>query len=105
MTRPLWWSTPPTRSGEARIRDHGNEVAVFNPDTEVLTLMNPSAFALWELCDGDTTPDEMVAAVADLTRVDEESARRDVEKGLAELAELGLVHLAHNGGEPASEGD
>ncbi len=66
---------------------------MFNPVTEVLTLMNPSAFALWQLCDGETTPEEMVAAVADLTKVDEVEARQDVEKGLSELAVLGLVRL------------
>lgn len=93
MSRPEWWSTPPTRSGEARIRNHGNEVAVFNPETEVLTLMNPSAFALWELCDGETTPDEMVAAVTDLAKVDKDAAIKDVANGLAALAELGLVEL------------
>lgn len=66
---------------------------MFDPDTQVLTLMNPSAFAIWELCDGETSPKEMADAVAELTGVDSARAQSDLEKGLTDLAALGLVRL------------
>lgn len=104
MTASWWTRARPVRHGEAWVRKHGEEVAVFNPDTETLTLMNPSAFAIWELCDGATTPAEMADAVAELASVAGDQARADVEKALEELGELGLVEVSHEGGEDATAG-
>jgi hypothetical protein len=104
MTSAWWAKSHPIRHGEAWVRKHGEEVAVFNPDTETLTLMNPSAFAIWELCDGATTPAEMADAVAELASVAGEQARADVEKALDELGELGLVEIPDAPGEDADAG-
>lgn len=98
--QPPWWLTPPTNHGEAWVRRHGDEVAVYDPDTETLTLMNPSAFAIWELCDGETSPEEMAQAVAELTGVDVDRAHSDLEKGLTDLAALGLVRLTPDQAQP-----
>lgn len=84
------------------MRRHGEEVAVYDPDTETLTLMNPSAFAIWELCDGETSPEEMAQAVAELTGVDVARAHSDLEKGLTDLAALGLVRLTPRAAESGS---
>lgn len=53
--------------------------------------LNPTARALWELCDGATSIDEMVQAVCDLFTIDPERARTDVEAALQDLRVSGLI--------------
>ena len=53
--------------------------------------LNPTAMALWELCDGNTAVDEMVVAVCDLFHVEAEQARADVEAALEDLRASGLI--------------
>ena len=94
MTDAQWSHGRPVRRGQALVRKHGEDVAVFNPDTDNLFYMNRSAFAIWELCDGNTSPEEMAGAVAELTSADQVQARQDVEMALVELSKLGLVENA-----------
>lgn len=91
MTDAQWTHGRPLRRGQAWVRKHGEDVAVFDQDSDKLFHMNRSAFAIWELCDGNTSPEEMAGAVAELTNADQERARHDVAKALADLSELGLV--------------
>lgn len=55
--------------------------------------LNATALALWHVCDGRTTVDEMVAAVEELYGMEEQTVRRDVEAALREMAEAGVVLL------------
>ena len=61
-----WETAIPTRNGQAWVRRGSDDTAVFNPETEKLHLLNASALAIWELCDGSTTGVEMAEAVAEL---------------------------------------
>lgn len=54
-------------------------------------LLNDTARAIWELCDGETTPEEMVDAIALLTGIPEDTARKDVTTTISELSGLGLI--------------
>ena len=81
----------PERSGEVWVRRETERVAVYVPATGQLHALNASALAIWELCDGMTTIDEMIRAVAELTDAGLEQAERDVVRTLDELAERGLV--------------
>lgn len=56
-----------------------------------LLRLNPTAFALWQLCDGDTTLDEMVAAICDLFDIDPAEAAHDVRNTIREMRTTGLV--------------
>jgi pyrroloquinoline quinone biosynthesis protein D len=56
-----------------------------------LCALNETAAALWELCDGETTLEEMVEAVCLVCNVDRESAAVDIERTLAELSRAGLL--------------
>jgi hypothetical protein len=47
--------------------------------------LNDTAFALWELCDGETAVHEMVQAVDDLFAAPREDLARDVLSALDEL--------------------
>jgi PqqD family protein of HPr-rel-A system len=81
----------PLRQGQAWVRRESDDAAVYNPDTGVLHLLNPSALAIWELCDGHTTVTEMIEAVAEVTDATEEVATTDVVATLEYLQEAGLV--------------
>lgn len=52
---------------------------------------NDTAAALWELCDGRTTVDEMVAAIAELSSLPEAEVRDDVTRALSELAIVNAI--------------
>jgi hypothetical protein len=54
-------------------------------------LLNETALALWELCDGVTAPDEMVDAVRIACGVARDVAELDVSRTLRELTEAGLL--------------
>lgn len=57
--------------------------------------LNDTAFALWELCDGETSVREMVQAVDDLFAGPSEDLARDVLSALEELASDGLLTYGH----------
>lgn len=84
-------SSRPRRVGEAWVRREGSEAAVYNPATETLHRLNPSALAIWELCDGSTTIKEIVDAASEVTLATEDQIRRDVATTLKALMRSGLV--------------
>jgi pyrroloquinoline quinone biosynthesis protein D len=73
------------------VRRDREDTAVFNPDTKTLHELNASALAIWELCDGATTGEEMAAAVAELTGLDSTAAAADIGSALDELERQGLI--------------
>ncbi|MDQ3932977.1 MAG: PqqD family protein [Actinomycetota bacterium] len=83
--------TVPVRRTELEARREGEQVWLRAPDKSHAHVLNATAFALWELCDGITTPEEMVEAICTLFGVARGDAERDVELGLADLARAGLV--------------
>lgn len=54
-------------------------------------VLNDSARAIWELCDGQTSVEEMGVAVAELTGIETGNALADVASAIDQLIELGLV--------------
>ena len=53
--------------------------------------LNPTAVALWELCDGATEVAEMVEAICILFAVDPAQAQADVESALSDMAAAGVI--------------
>ena len=53
--------------------------------------LNPTALALWELCDGQTAVEEMVQAVSALFALDPLRARADVEAALEDMRATGVI--------------
>jgi hypothetical protein len=68
-------------TGAALLDAHGREVGA----------LDATAAALWELCDGETTTEEIVTAVCEVWAVDPETARHDIQAALGRLAEAGFV--------------
>lgn len=81
----------PIRRGTVWQHSRDDETAVYEPDSDGVHLLNPSAMAIWELCDGETRPEEMAAAISELTSIDVADALTDVRNTLETLEGLGLI--------------
>lgn len=64
---------------------------VYEPETDSLHVLNASAKAIWELCDGKTTAEEMASAISELTGLGLEESEADVASTLETLEQLGLI--------------
>lgn len=91
-----WTQKRPQQVGEVWTRRAGQETAIYHADT--LHMLNASALAIWELCDGATDAIEMAAAVAEVTGMQSEAAEADVRLALNELYRGGLITLAEEEG-------
>ena len=76
------------------VRDSENEAVVLDKQRDLVHQLNPTAAFIWELCDGDHSVGEISEALAEAFEVDSETARRDVESTVDQLADLGLVEAA-----------
>ena len=65
--------------------------AIYDPETDTAHFVNESARAIWELCDGLTTPSEMAEALSELTGLELGQALKEVEVTLSALATNQLV--------------
>jgi hypothetical protein len=81
----------PARRADVRLVHEGHDCVLATPGATATHLLNPTARALWELCDGTTEPREMVAAVCELFSVSYEVAASDVGAALEALTHAGLV--------------
>lgn len=90
MTSEVRQRRPIRREG-VWLRATGEENAVYDPATGALHLMNETARAIWELCDGDTTPAEMVEAICEVSRLHPDVVAEDVERTLGEFDRLGIL--------------
>jgi hypothetical protein len=69
-----------------------DDVLLFNPDTGKIKVVNPTAFFIWQLCDGTRTRTDVLQALADAYEgVTEEMLKRDLDAFLQELEDGGLI--------------
>jgi hypothetical protein len=59
-------------------------------------MLNATALAIWELCDGHTNIEEMALAISELTNIEIDQANRDIATTLTTLEVLGLVSYAED---------
>jgi PqqD family protein of HPr-rel-A system len=81
----------PTRKPDVWLRQSESENAIYDPATDEVHLLNATAVAIWTLCDGSTTPAEMIQAVCDLSGLPEDVAQEDVGRILGQFEEAGIV--------------
>lgn len=81
----------PVRRPDVWLRKTDREIAVYDPLGNRIHLLNDTALAIWELCDGETTPAEMIAAICELCGMHRDIVTEDVERVLSDFDELGLV--------------
>jgi pyrroloquinoline quinone biosynthesis protein D len=69
----------------------GDELLVYVPDSETAHALNRSAVAIWELCDGTRTAEDISRELGQWLGCPGDALLRDTHTGIAELCELGLV--------------
>jgi hypothetical protein len=81
----------PMRSADVWLRQTPGETAIYDPSTESVHLLNETALAIWNLCDGETTVEEMVVAICELCNMHREIVVEDVDRILTEFGAAGLL--------------
>lgn len=82
---------PPTRVAGVTVESRSDRPRLTNASGMQQIVLNETSLAIWDLCDGDTTVDEMVEAVVIASGISEAQARHDVEFALEEFYRLGVL--------------
>ena len=83
----------PRRAEPVVVHHDGTMVEVVMERSNDTFVLNDTAFALWELCDGRTTVAEMVDAVTVLFAAPGEQLEKDVTAALDHLLSARLISL------------
>jgi hypothetical protein len=81
----------PIRRADVWLRQARGETAIYDPDTGAVHMLNETALAIWQLCDGETTVEEMVVAIVELCGMHREIVVEDVDRILTEFGAAGLL--------------
>lgn len=81
----------PKRHADVQLRDEGHEARLIVPGRSTTYALNPTARAIWELCDGSTTIDELTDAMCQVFDVSRAKAGTDVTAVLEGLVAADLV--------------
>lgn len=81
----------PRAAAGVRLVTGRHRTRLVDPAGHTLHVLNGTALALWELCDGETTVTEMVAAACLLFDGDERTVRLDIEQTLARFTDAHLL--------------
>ena len=91
VTTPWPLSRSRPRRRVSQCADLDDNVALYNETDQLLILLNRSAAAVWELCDGARTLSEIVDVIARTHPAEAGEIPDDVRRTVRKLAELGLV--------------
>lgn len=69
----------------------GEDISLYDPQTEQVTVLNGTASDIWRLADGSYTVEEITELLASSYQVSPDSIGADVEKTVDELSEAGLI--------------
>lgn len=75
-------------------REVEDELLLYDPRTGETLLLNGTAAAIVELCDGSSTPESIVEEIVSLVEAEPAQVEADVEKIVGELEERGFVEEA-----------
>ena len=81
----------PSRRSDVWLRQAGDENAVYARSSGEVYLMNETALAIWHLCDGGTSPQEMVDAVCEISSMHPDVVEEDVARILSDFDRAGLI--------------
>ncbi|MDQ6767666.1 MAG: HPr-rel-A system PqqD family peptide chaperone [Candidatus Eremiobacteraeota bacterium] len=81
----------PQKAHDLDIRTVGDEVLVHHPAAQKVHILNRTAGQILEMCNGERTPEDIVASICSETSADKEAVARDVAAMLGEFSKLGLV--------------
>ena len=80
----------PRRRTDVQLLDETDHSVLIDPDAKRYVL-NPTARAIWEMCDGTTTVDELADAICEVFDVDRQQATSDVAATVEQLTHAGLL--------------
>ncbi|OGO04183.1 MAG: hypothetical protein A2Y73_05200 [Chloroflexi bacterium RBG_13_56_8] len=82
----------PARKLGVKSKDIGGELVLYEIDGEQIHILNPTAQLIWELCDGEHTPEKMEWAIRENFAVPEgQDVVGDIRRTLETLANKGLL--------------
>lgn len=81
----------PLRRSDVWIRQTKEEIAIYDPRGGSVHLLNETALAIWQLCDGQTTVEEMIRAICELTGMHEDVVMEDVDRILTDFVSMDLI--------------
>ncbi|MGH2784129.1 MAG: HPr-rel-A system PqqD family peptide chaperone [Actinomycetota bacterium] len=81
----------PLRKEGLFLRQANGENAVYDPASGQVHLLNATAWAIWDLCDGETDPEEMIDAICEISRMHRDLVSEDVRRVLSEFDVAGLL--------------
>lgn len=96
----------PCRRADVEVRRDAAGAAhvLHDPSNGARSVVNETAFAIWQLCDGVTRPDEMVRGACELFDAPGEVVASDVHQVLADLSAAGLLDWVRAPGGDAEAG-
>src|SRR6266550_7913311 len=71
----------------------GDELLIYVPHSETAHALNPSAVAIWHLCDGTRTAEDISRELAEWLGCSGETLLPETRAGVESLCELGLLRL------------
>src|SRR5262249_1901239 len=90
-------STLPRQSEGITTRSLGSKLVLYNPGSREVSVLNATAAAVWELCDGQTPVAEAVARLQTRFRVDgTRDLKADVAAVVQMLTERGLLSASRD---------
>ena len=82
----------PCRRKDIVLKKLGKERLLYNPTTDKVHTLNPTASLIWSLCDGKHSLQEIKKAIYENFSIKETiEIEKDILKNLKELQELGLL--------------
>ena len=81
----------PKRRGDPFLREGAEGLRLFDPRTGEASLLNGTAAAIFDLCDGLTPLAAMAEAILGVLPADPETVRADVQRIIEELTGMGLI--------------
>jgi len=82
----------PARRKDILSEEFEDGLVLCDPITEQVVYLNATGAAIWEMCDGETDPGDMVRELVSLfPEADEEKVKREVVAFLADLQARGFL--------------
>lgn len=85
-------AAPPTRSTDVTLQRVGQEAILYDRRNGRAHVINASAARLWDLCDGQTSTEEITRAFAASYDMPESAVRDDVARILTTFRELRVLN-------------
>jgi hypothetical protein len=85
----------PQRRADVFLADDNTRSVVIDPTSDVPHVLNPTARAIWELCDGATTIEEAAGAICQVFSVSQDEAVAGVIAVVDQFAAANLLSWAH----------